>query len=230
MSDEITKPSGALRFDVNGDGQFTVSDLPVWLSEAFFLPGDWLIWLTMRYAAPVAGFLELDTDDYGSVLSGSLSGLVWLALVMILVVAYRAVHNVDRALTSAVSIGYSEGGRRLRIGTALLRQRLRRARELERPASAHETIEFARDAELSEDELRALQLHGEVEAGYALALDEVAAALGRGRGETHEILSRLIELRFLHRTLGGYEGEAAYKLTRAGRAYLSFRVLGGFDA
>lgn len=222
MADEIAQPEGALRFDMNGDGRFTISDLPVWLGHVFFLPGDWLIWATIRYAEPVARFLELDTDDYGGVLSGALAGLVWLAILVLVLVAYRAVQNVDRALTSAVGRGYSEGRRRLRIGTALLGQRLRRAREA--PEPAHETVEFAQDAELSDDELRALRLHAELEAGYALALDELAAALERGRGETSAIVRRLVELRFLHRAAGGDEGEA-HTLTRAGRAYLSLRQL-----
>jgi hypothetical protein len=97
MPDEIAKPTSALRLDVNDDGQFTISDVPVWLVEAFFLPGDWLIWATLTYAAPVARFLELGAADYGSVLSGSVSGLIWLALVILAVMAYRAFHNFNRA-------------------------------------------------------------------------------------------------------------------------------------
>lgn len=222
MADEIAKPEGALRFDVNGDGLFTIGDVPVWLGHIFFLPGDWLIWAAMRYAAPVAQFLELDTDDYGGVLSGSLAGLVWLAILVVALVAHRAVQNVDRALTSAVGRGYSEGRRRLRIGAALLGRRLRRAREA--PEPQHETVELAQDAELTDDELRALRLHAELEAGYALALDDVATALERDRSETRAIVRRLVELHFLRRAAGGDDGDA-HTLTRAGRACLSFRQL-----
>lgn len=228
MADEITKPGGALRPDVNGDGTVTIADLPGWAVEVFFLPGDWLVWAIRTHAAPVARFLELGADDYGGVLSGSFSGLCWLALLMLTVVVLRAVHNFDQALTTRLRRGYSTARLRLRVAARLLEARLRRPASSARggPHETSEAIEFSEPVEVNDAELRVLKLHDELEAGYALAVGEVAAALELGTSRAGEILERLVELQLLGTTVGGCDGQTAYTLTRVGRAYLSFRRLG----
>jgi hypothetical protein len=219
---EITKPPSVLDVELNGDGQFTLSDAGLWIGEAFFLPGDWLIWAVATYAPPVAEFFEISAGDYGGVLSGFVSALAWAGLVLGVGVLFGAVRDFDRALTSRIGRFVAETRRRLRVGWALLTYRLRRGR---REPSKRDGVELSEEIELSSLELRVLRLHAELRAGYALAVSEVATALGLRRNQALDTLSRLKQLNFLETTLGGSEGESAFRLTRAGRGFLVFRQL-----
>jgi hypothetical protein len=219
---ELPTPSRALRADFNGDGQYTVADLVPWLEQAFFLPGDWLIWMLAAYSPPVAEFLELGVADYGGVLSGFLSALAWLGLIVVVAMSYAAVRDIDRALTQGAGRIYAEARRRGRVAAILLALRLRRERQ--EPAT-EDAVELVEETELSPTELRVLRLHAELRPGYALAVGEVAAALGVRRDQAQQVLQALERLTLLHGTLGGLDGENAYTLTSAGRAFLVLRQL-----
>jgi len=77
---EFERPWSPLVWDVNNDGVFTVTDIGLWLENAFFLPGDWAIWLTATYAPDIGRFFEVGVSDYGSTFSALVSVFIWLAL------------------------------------------------------------------------------------------------------------------------------------------------------
>ena len=216
--DETTTRPGAPAADINGDGELDLGEVLAWSKEAFALPGDWLIWATLTYASPVAEVLGVDASDYGSVLSGVVSALVWLIVAVLAISTWGAVRNFDRALTERLVRIHREARRGLRIGIALLGYRLKRLR---RAKPQRELVEFPKELEISDRELRALRLHGDVKPGYALALSEVATALRIGKNEARELLSRLARLHLLGTTVGGCDGESAFTLTAVGRAFLS---------
>jgi len=188
--------------------------------EGYFLPGDWLLRTIIAYVPPLAEFLDVSAADYGGLLSGFVSTCVWLLLLIFGSIAYQSIRDADRALTRGVTGLYADAVRRGRIAVALLAARLRR-----RTGSAPEQIEFAEDVELSPDELRALQLHAELEPGFALAVSEVASALSARTHQAQQVLERLKQLGLIDNTVGGLDGESAYTLTRVGRAFLIFRQL-----
>jgi hypothetical protein len=218
----ITQPSAASRVDGNGDGQFTISEAASWLQQAFFLPGDWLIWALATYAPAPAEYLEIGAGDYSGVLSGFLSVLAWLGLIIIACITFAALRDFDHALTNRIERLYAEALRRFRVARALLAYRIRRTRKA--PAST-EPIEFADEINLAAEELRVLQLHGGVQPGYALSISEIAASLKLPRDRVRKVAGRLKQLQLLDSTVGGREGESAYRLTRAGRAFLVFRQI-----
>ena len=222
VMEDIPKPSSLWRADPSGDPSYTISDLGLWLQDAFFLPGDWLIWATAAYTAPVAEFLEVGASDYGGVLSGFVSALAWILLMIVAGVTYGTVRDFDRRVTDAARRLYADVKRRLRIAGALLVYRLRR---LYREAPKSEAIEFSEEIKLSNDELRVLRLHAQLKAGYALAVSEVMAALKISGDHARQALSKLKQLNLVASTVGGLEGESAYRLTRAGQAFLVFRQL-----
>lgn len=212
-------PFGALHADMNGDGRITLGDGAGWLLEAFFVPGDWILWAVQTYAPSLATFLELDNGDYGGALAGALSAATWFALFIALIWTCSAVRELDRALTDFFVRTYLETRRKLRIGATLLVYRLRRL--LRRRAAAQPQIAVPEELEISEQELLALRLHLGLAPGYALAVSEVAGALDLGRSETRKLLDRLRQLQLLSSTLGGCEGESAYTLAPAGRSFLA---------
>jgi hypothetical protein len=215
----VPKPSVAVG-DAGGDALFTLSDLPAWLYAAYFLPGDWLLWTMSSQLPSVARFLEVGAGDYGGVLSGFISTCAWVLLLVSGSIAYQSVRDADRAMTRGIADLCADIGRRARIAAALLRMRMRK-----RKPATPEKIEVAEDLEVSRDELKTLQLYGELEPGYALAVSDVAAALHARSHEVRRLLERLAHLGLLGSTVGGLEGESAYTLTRAGRALLIFRKL-----
>jgi hypothetical protein len=218
----IAKPPSVLRVDVNGDGTFTVSDAFLFVGDAFFVPGDWLIWTTATYAPPVAGFLELGPSAYGGILSGFVSAFAWLAALLLFIIVYGSIRDFDRALTSRIVRGYAEMLRRIRVGTALLEYRLR---SLRKKPPKPDGIEITQETDLSADEVAVLQLYADLQSGYVLSESEIAAKLDLRRNRAEQALARLRKLGTLETTLGGSEGESAYRLTGAGRGLLVHRQL-----
>ena len=219
---EIAKPRSVLHADVNGDGELTISDAFLWPVDAFFLPGDWLIWTVATYAPPIARFLELGSSAYGGILSGFMSAFVWLASLLAVIIVYGSVRDFDRALTGMIHRGFVETRRKIRVGLALLGYWWR-SRRPKSPKQSH--VEFSEEVELSAVELQVLRLHGDLKHGYALSESEIAAKLALRRNRAEEALARLRKLGLIETTLGGGENEGAYRLTGAGRGLLVFRQL-----
>lgn len=212
-------PFGAFRVDMNGDGELRLGDVTAWLLEAFYWPGNWLLWAMQTQVPSLGRFLELETGDYYGVLATALSATVWFALFIAVIWTVATVRALDRALTDFFVRSYLETRRRFRIGRTLLGYRLRRLVQ-RRPAARNDVV-VPQVLEISDQELRALRLHLDLSPGFALAVSEVAGSLDLGRTETRKLLDRLLKLQLLRVTLGGSEGESAYTLAPAGRLFLS---------
>jgi DNA-binding MarR family transcriptional regulator len=207
--------------DLTGDGGVTISDLSRWAVEAFFLPGDWAIWALARYAPAVARFLELDADSYGGVVSGVVSALGWLAVLLVLVVVWESIRRFDDAATQRVRLAYVEGRRRARIAWAGIRFRLRGGR----PADPPPEIELAESLELTAAQLRILRAALDLEPPHALEVDALTGELGLRPREVSRLLEELASLNLLAAGAGRGRGSTAYTITSVGRAYLIFRQL-----
>jgi hypothetical protein len=126
-NDKPAAPWQGLGAPWTDDTVLTVSSFRSWLYEAFFLPGDCLIWAALSFAPPVARFLELGTSDYGGVLSGFLSALAWL-LLLIAGMLYQGVREADRSATRWLTAAWAEGRRRAIVARATIGQRWRERR------------------------------------------------------------------------------------------------------
>ena len=219
---EIAKPLSVLRADVNADGELTISDVFLWFGDAFFLPGDWLIWTMATYASPIARFLELGPSAYGGILSGVVSALAWLASLLVVIIVYGKVRDFDHALTAMIGRGFAETRRRIRMSVVLTGVRLRSLRP---KARKEPHVEVAQEIELSEVELNVLRLNADLPRGYALSESDIAEKLELRKNRTQEVLGKLRKLGLLETTLGGGDGETAYRLTGAGRGLLVHRQL-----
>jgi hypothetical protein len=214
-------PFAPLTLDANGDGQFTFEDILERLWTLFFLPGDLFLYVLTRYAAPVARWLELGPADYRGFVSGVLSTCVWFVAFTIASITYHYLRDLDRRLTSAVRRLVATFRLRTRIRYALLRQRWRAWFATHQPVRQATEV---REVELSAPELRVLQLHAGLAAGYTLSVSEVAHALRARVYATQELLSGLKELGLLNRAMGGTDDETCYTVSAAGRALLAARA------
>lgn len=73
------------RWDMNGDGLFTVTDVTGWLWSALTLPGDLLIITTMRAVPGLAQFLELSPSSVASTASHCFSVGMWVPVLLVVV-------------------------------------------------------------------------------------------------------------------------------------------------
>src|SRR5678815_2893444 len=83
---------------MNADLQSALADVALWLYHAFFLPGD-----------------QLSSVSPGSLQSGLISTVVWLGAIVLIVLIYRFVRDVDQALTAFIVRLYEELRRAARV-------------------------------------------------------------------------------------------------------------------
>lgn len=188
------------------------------LVRLFCLPGDWGIYAIATYLPSVAQWLGLTADDYGSAYSVAVSLVAWAVATMLLIMAWAAVRDFDRAVTRGVSGLASETMRRIRLGVARFKYRHGSRRRTE------PMIEVTEAPELGLDEIRVLRLHATLGPGYALAVSDVAERLEARGYQIRGVLERLQGLKLLQATVGGLDGESAYTLTPLGRIILNKKI------
>lgn len=63
--------------DMNYSGSITIGDVWLWLEWLYFYPGDGFIYFLINKIPAVGRFLEITYSDYGGVISGIASFIVW---------------------------------------------------------------------------------------------------------------------------------------------------------
>jgi DNA-binding MarR family transcriptional regulator len=194
---------------MSADIQSVLIDVVLWLYHAFFVPGDRLI----------SKFPELDVIGHGRVMSGLLSAMTWLGAIILIVVIYRLIRDLDRALTAVVVRVYEE----LRKAWRVVARRLSitfRSYALERQARLSRTEVFEQPA-LSGLQLRILQAHAGLPPAHLLTPSDIARDLDMRSAHVETVLGTLRKLSLVERTLGAGDGEDGYRLTRAGEVLLA---------
>ena len=212
-----TIPWESLVWDSNADGRFTVTDVGLWLQTLFFLPGDTLIWISLRYVPEISQFFEVDSGQYGSTFSALLSVFAWLAIAVLVMTATHWLAMIDRAFTRVVRSSLTGFVARTHITGRAINEVYARQRQVFR--------NWWRRADsspkLSAEELRVLKAHSHVDPEAALALSDLVRATGVPRVQIVDILDRLRELHLLDRRVDPGSNEFGYALTIPGRRLLS---------
>ncbi|MGD2166855.1 MAG: hypothetical protein PVF63_02040 [Gammaproteobacteria bacterium] len=215
MDDSI--PWESLVWDGNADGRITVSDVGLWLQTLFFLPGDTMIWFSLRYAPEVTQFFEVDSGQYGSTFSALVSVFIWLAVAVILLTTSHWLAMLDRAVTGIVHSSLTGVAARTHIVARAVTDVFSRQRQALR--------RWWRSADnrprLTSEELRVLKAHAHVDPASALALSDLVRATGVPRLQIVDILDRLRELQLLDRRVDPENNEFGYALTAPGRRFLT---------
>jgi DNA-binding MarR family transcriptional regulator len=201
-----------LEWDLNHDGRFTISDIGLWLQHAFFLPGDWLIWTSMRYWPELSRFLEVGSRHYGSSFSALISVFVWLAVMVTILTTSHWLAAMDRAVTRAIREALAAMMIKFRIVRRLIAESFRRRR-----ARLTDLVSASQGPQLNAEELRVLKAHGYVRPPGTLALSDIVRATGVPRSQVVTILARLHELELLDAQEAENSNERAYALTEPGR-------------
>ena len=210
-------PWEALSWDGNADGHFTVTDVGLLLETLFFLPGDTLIWLTLRFVPTVSRFLEVDSGEYGSTFSALLSVLVWLAITVFLLTASHWIASLDRTVTTVLRGSLN----RLLTRAHIVQQVFATGFRTSLQSFRRWWQSGDKRPKLSSEELRVLRAHAYVDSAAALALSDLVRATGVPRVQIVDILDRLREMRLLDRRVDPASNEFGYALTSPGRQFLS---------
>ena len=218
MDESSATPWPSLTRDMNSDGQFTLSDVWLWIVHAYFLPGDAVLWVLLTYTPGLAAFLELGPGSYHGLFTAMVSGTVWLVALVIVGVVYGLVRNVDQALTALVIRYYLEWRRRFRVLRTWTACQLREIR-LGLPLSRHERgpeIDLG-ELELSELEQNVLRSTALLAPGYVYTASDIAGSLEIRRGQAKRTLDRLKSLQLLETGFSASDGETGYRLSQSGR-------------
>ena len=219
MDKDTVERWGGLMSDISANGQSALIDFGLWLYHGFFVPGDHVLSILSTHAPRVAQFLGLDAVGHGSVLSGLISGVVWLGAIVLIVVASKLVRDLDRALTAFIGRLY-QGLRR--TGRIVARRLVIafRSHQLKRQARLART-EISEQGELTALEFAVLQSHAKLAPGHLLTASGTASALKVCQSHVQQALTRLKTLSLVHRTFGAGDGEDGYRLTRPGEVFLA---------
>jgi DNA-binding MarR family transcriptional regulator len=204
--------------DMSVNARDALIDVALWLYHGFFAPADHVLSFLSTHAPRLAQFLALDTVGHESMLSGLISGVVWLGAIILIVAAYRLVRDLDRALaafTGRLYEGLLRTGRVVarRLTIALRTRALKRQARLTR-------IEISEQAELSALELVVLRAHAELAPHHLLTASYIASAFDVPSSDVEQALATLERLSLVQRTFGTGDGETGYRLTRPGEVFL----------
>jgi hypothetical protein len=216
--------------DMNADGEFTFTDVWLWIVHVFFMPGDAVIWSVLSYAPWLARFLELGASSYGGLFSAIVSVVIWLFGLVMAGAVYSVVLEFDRALTGRLSRYYRGWLRRARVARIWLSCNMRRL--LQRLSLKRRRVdpEIGLDElDLDDLEIEALRSHALLAPGYVLSVSDLAASLEIRRGQAQQLLTKLEKLALLQRGFGASDGETGYRLSRPGQFVLMARsrIAGG---
>ena len=182
--------------------QSTLLEIALRLYRGFFLPGD-----------------QLSSVSPGSVQSGLISAVVWLGAIVLIVVMYRFVRDLDQALTAFIVRLYEEFRRAGRVVTRRLGIAFR-SYALARQARLVRT-EVSELPALTGLQLEVLRSHAELPPGHLLTPSDVASALNMRVSDVERALGSLKKLSLIERTFGAGDGEDGYRLTRPGEVFLA---------
>lgn len=69
--------------DMNYSGSVTISDVWLWIEWLYFFPGDGAIYFLVNTGQSVGQFFEITYSDYGGILSGIISFVVWATALVV---------------------------------------------------------------------------------------------------------------------------------------------------
>ena len=194
---------------MSADLRSALIDLALWLYRGFFLPGDQLL----------SQFPGLYFASHGQVVSGLVSAAIWLAAIVLIVMTYRFIRDVDLALTAYIVRLYEESQRAVRVIVRRASIALR-SYALERQARLTRT-EVSEQPALSGVQLEILQTHAMLPPGHLLTPADIANSLEMRVADVERALGALRKLSLVERTFGAGDGEDGYRLTRAGQVLLA---------
>jgi hypothetical protein len=187
-----------------------------WLLEILLLPGNALVYLLVSYAPRVADFLDLSTDEPGTV-TVTASVVVWLSAIVLTGTLLTKIREVDRSMTAWLTACFEDACRWTRV----LKRRISSSLSLRARRNSRQDDGFVLDSiQLANFETSVLRSLSSIDDGQILTTHELAARLARPERELKKVLRRLVELGLIERRSDSRTNRDGHCIATAGQMYL----------
>lgn len=189
----------------------------LWVSQAFLVPGEYVLGLLVGRAPALLDFLGLNVAEHGVIYAASLSALTWLAALVLARVGYNAICDFLESMMYSAGRFAVAASHRLRMTRLRLVAPIRKMRQRFRSSRAVQLEEFAID----DLQFAILRAQSRMAPGHVITAIDIANEFGVGQVPAQQALDTLRKLHLVEVSFGTTDGFPGYLLTRPGRVFLS---------
>ena len=194
-----------------------LSQLWLSLSQAFLVPGDYILGLLITRAPWLLDYVELNAEDYGVVYAAVLSAATWLFAAMLVKAGYNMIRNVVDSMFYGVRNLAVQVSHRLRMIRLKFVAPIRRVRQR---FNATRSVYFE-EFDVDDLQLAILRAQSKRAPGHAITAVDIAEELGVRPLRAQQALDSLRKLHLVEVSFGTSDGFSGYFLTRPGEIFLS---------
>jgi hypothetical protein len=197
--------------------QSGVSQLWLWVSHAFLIPGEYVLALLVARAPALVEFLGLDVEGYGVIYAASLSAATWVVAFVLVRAGYNLIRDVLESMMYSARRLTVAASHRLRMARLRLAAPIRKIHQRFRGTKSVYLEEFAID----DLQLAILRAQSRLAPGHVITAVDIANEFGVGQLPAQQALDTLRKLHLVEVSFGTIDGFPGYLLTRPGRVFLS---------
>jgi len=194
-----------------------LSQLWLSLSQAFLVPGDYILGLLITRAPWLLDYVELNAEDYGVVYAAVLSAATWLFAAMLVKAGYNMIRNVVDSMFYGVRNLAVQVSHRLRMIRLKLVAPIRRVQQR---FNATRSVYFE-EFDVDDLQVAILRAQSKRAPGHAITAVDIAEELGVRPLRAQQALDSLRKLHLVEVSFGTSDGFSGYFLTRPGEIFLS---------
>ena len=197
--------------------QSGVSQLWLWVSHTFLIPGEYVLALLVVRAPAVVDFLGVNVEDYRVIYAASLSAAIWLAAFLLVRTGYNLIRDFLESMMYLARRWAVAASHQLRMARLRLVAPIRKIQQRLCGAKSVYLEEFAID----DLQLAILRAQSRLAPGHAITAVDIANEFGVGQLRAQQALDTLRKLHLVEVSFGTTDGFAGYFLTRPAQVFLS---------
>jgi hypothetical protein len=199
------------------DMKSALSQLWLWLSQAFLIPGDYILGLLVTRASWLVDYLGLNAEDYGPAYAAVLSAATWLAAAVLVKAGYNVIRNFVESMYYGVQNLAVQVSHRLRMIRLKLIAPIRRVQQR---LHATKSVYFE-EFDVDDLQLAILRAQSKRAPGHVITAVDISDELGVRPLRAQQALDSLKKLHLVEVSFGTTDGFSGYFLTRPGEIFLS---------
>jgi hypothetical protein len=194
-----------------------LSQLWLWLSQAFLVPGDYILGLLVTRAPWLVDSIGLNAEDHGVVYAAVLSAATWLFAAVLVKAGYNVIRNFVESMFYGVRNLAVQVSHRLRMIRLKLVAPIRR---IQQRFNATKSVYFE-EFDVDDLQLAILRAQSKRAPGHVITAVDIAEELGVRPLRAQQALDSLKKLHLVEVSFGTTDGFSGYFLTRPGEIFLS---------
>ena len=188
-----------------------VGYLWLWLQQAFLVPGNYVLELLVTRAPELAGYLELNSENFAVLWAAVISAATWLVAVFLIKAACDITRDLLQSMIYAVERIAEAASHRLRMIRLRLLAPIRQfAQRFGGGRSVH-----LEEFDIDDLQLAILRAQSRLAPGKAITAVEIASEFDVGQSRAQQALDGLRKLHLVEVSLRATGEFPGYLLTRA---------------